>query len=134
MKTTLIIFFLGIQSSYSDNREERVEGFGDTVQWLIAEDQVWRVRTYALDEDVHVYLVASKRDLAVDYVALAHSNTEKHYGDVLEREVTLYSNDGTSGIEAGLTENGLDAHLNKAPSGLFFWSPIGTKYSAKSQP
>lgn len=134
MKTTLIIFFLGIQSSYSDNREEQVAGFGDTVQWLITEDQVWRVRTYALDEDVHVHLVASKRDPALDYVALAHSNTETHYGDVLEREVTLHSNEGASGIVANLTENGLDAHLNKAASGLFFWSPIGSRYSTKSQP
>lgn len=134
MKTTLIIFFLGIQSSYSENKEERVEGFGDTVQWVISEDQVWRVRTYSIDEDVHLHLVASKRDPAVDYVALAHSNTEKHYGDVLESELTLESNDGPSGIEAGLTVNGLDAHLNIAPNGAFFWSPIGTSYSTKSQP
>lgn len=134
MKTTLIIFFLGVQSSYSDNKEELVEGFGDTVQWVIAEDQVWRVRTYSMDEDVHVHLVASERDPAVDYAALARSNTEKHYGDVLEREMTLQSNDGPSGIEAGLIANGLDAHLNIAPSGVFFWSPIGTTYSTKSQP
>ena len=132
MKTTLVIFFLGIQSSYAENREESVEGFADTIQWVITEERVWRIRTYAVDQDVHVYLIAKEIDPSVDYVSLAQQNTEKHYGDVYEQMLILQSATGAPGIEAGLVRHRMDAHLNIGANGLLFWSPKGTDYRTRS--
>ena len=134
MKTTLIIFFLGIQSSYSENREEPIEGFADTVQWVITDERVWRIRTYAVDQDVHVHLVAKEIDPSIDYVTLAQANVEKHYGDVLNGKVILHSDKGVPGIEAHLVRHGLGAHLNMGQNGMLFWSPEGTDYRTRSHP
>ncbi len=118
----------------SGKREEKVEGFGDTVQWLITEDQVWRIKTFAIDQDVHTYIIAEKTDPSFDYASLAHGNTENHYGDVIEETLTIKSDDGTEGLKAALIENGLQPHLNIGSSGVIFWSPEGTHYSTKSSP
>lgn len=134
MKTTLIIFLLGIQSSYAENSEEPVEGFADTIQWVVTDERVWRIRTYAMDQDVHVHLVAKEIDPSIDYVTLAQENVEKHYGDVLEGKVILQSDNGVPEIEAGLVRHGLDAHLNVGASGMLFWSPEGTDYRTRSHP
>lgn len=55
MKTVLVIFFLSVQSSYSGNTEIAAtpESF-DTVQFYESNGSVWRIKTYAQDEDVHL--------------------------------------------------------------------------------
>src|SRR3546814_1433614 len=52
----------------------------DTVQFYAANGTSWRIKTYAQDQDVHIWSLGSK---VADLVALARTNTEKHYGDVL---------------------------------------------------
>lgn len=134
MKITLIIFFLGIESSYLDNRELPVKGFADTVQWIVTEKSVWRVRTFAIDEDVHTYDLTGGIGSATNWVELAQENTKKNYGDVLEGELVIVSSDGLEGLRRELKAHGLDPNLNEGPAGLLFWSPQGTKYSTKSAP
>jgi len=81
MNTTLVIFFLTVQSSYSGNTEEAAtEEVFDTVQFFESEGGGWRIKTYATDQDVHV---RSLGKIVEDILSLARSNTEKHYGDVL---------------------------------------------------
>jgi hypothetical protein len=72
MKATLVIFFLTVQSSYSDNSEEAAtEQAFDTVQFFQSENSGWRIRTYARDQDVHVWSLGKQ---VVDIVALARTN------------------------------------------------------------
>lgn len=134
MSIKLIIFFLGVQSSYSENIEVPAEEFGDTVQWIITDEKVWRVKTFALDQDVHPYLIAPVQELSIDPVDLAFSNTEKHYGDVIVRSIVLQTEAGVEDLRHDLAAAGLDPNLNVSPSGFLFWTPEGTNYSTKSAP
>src|SRR5262245_21305082 len=54
-KGTLIIGILTIESSYAQNTERPSRGVPDTLQFWIAPDRAWRIRTYATDHDIHPY-------------------------------------------------------------------------------
>ena len=92
MKTVLVIFFLSVQSSYSDNTESPAtdEAF-DTVQFFASDGVSWRIKTYATDQDVHIWSLGP--DVS-DIVALARANTEKHYGDVLTEGYVIETEHG----------------------------------------
>jgi hypothetical protein len=132
MKTVLVIFFLSIQSSYSSNTEIRAtpESF-DTVQFYASDGSAWRIKTYALDQDVHIWSLGPN---VKDVVALAKENTFKHYGDVLTKGYVIETNDGLEGVRRELSNRGLDVHVDLPPSGSAFWSPAGTHYRSKSVP
>jgi|SRR5690606_25246387 len=132
MNTRLIIFFLTVQSSYSANTEEPAtpEKF-DTVQFFESDNGGWRIKTYATDQDVHVWALGKEIE---DIVALARSNTEKHYGDVLAEGYILESETGIDGLRQELAERGLSTHLEISDSGFVFWAPEGTSYRTRSKP
>lgn len=132
MKTVLVIFFLSIQSSYSSNTEvSATHRSFDTVQFYASKVSAWRIKTYAQDEDVHIWSIASNVN---DIVTLAKENTLQHYGDVLSEEYVIETNDGVEGIRRELAARGLHVHLELPPSGAVFWTPVGTRYRSKSVP
>jgi hypothetical protein len=132
MKTVLIIFFLSVQSSYSSNTEVSATPTSfDTVQFYAANGSAWRIKTYAQDEDVNIWSIGSNVN---DIVTLAKENTMKHYGDVLAERYVIETNGGLEGVRRELSRRGLDVHLELAPSGAVFWSPVGTRYRSKSVP
>lgn len=132
MQTVLAIFFLAIKSSYRENIElEATEDEFDTVQFFGGECGNWRIKTFAHDQDVHVW---SLGDAIEDLIAVARANTEKHYGDVLTEGYLIETDEGIEGIREGLKERGLPAHLESAEAGFVFWTPEGTKYRTKSKP
>jgi hypothetical protein len=130
MNAKLVIFFLTVQSSYSANTEEPAtdEAF-DTVQFFESEAGGWRIKTYAMDQDVHAWSLGSKVD---DIVSLAQSNTEKHYGDVVSEGYILKSDTGINGLRHELSDRGLSTHLEISDAGFVFWAPEGSRYSTKS--
>jgi hypothetical protein len=131
MKTTLIIFFLTVRSSYSADAEEAATAEAiDTVQFHQLESGGWRIKTYAMDQDVHVWSLGKVDDI----VSLAKSNTEKHYGDVLAEAYILESRSGIDGLRQELAVRGLSTHLEISDSGFVFWAPEGTRYRTKSTP
>jgi hypothetical protein len=132
MNAKLIVFFLTVQSSYSANAEEPAtdEAF-DTVQFFESATGSWRIKTYAMDQDVHVWSLGKT---AEDIVALARSNTKKHYGDVLSEGYILESDTGIDGLRRELADRGLSTHLEISDAGFVFWAPEGTRYSTKSKP
>jgi hypothetical protein len=131
METVLVVFRLAVKSSYVQNVEvdANVEEF-DTVQFYYGGADCWRIKTFAVDQDVHAWNIGKVEDL----VALARANTEKHYGDVLSEGYILKSVSGLDGIRLELTERGLDSHLEIASAGFVFWTPEGTTYRSKSRP
>lgn len=132
MKTILVIFFLSVQSSYSGNSElPATDDAFDTVQFYAGEGGSWRVKTYAQDEDVHIWSLDPN---AADIVSLARTNTEKHYGDVLAEGYVIETDGGLDGVRRELEKRGLDANLELPPSGAVFWAPAGTRYRTKSTP
>lgn len=130
--TILIIYFLKTRSSYATQAKEPArEREFDTVQFFSTGGRCWRIRTYALDDDVHLWSMgADPEDLAM----LADKSTRERYaGDVGECYV-LQSEDGLDAIKAELERRGLGAQLNVSPAGPVFWTPEGTTYRTKSTP
>ena len=133
MNATLVIFFLTVQSSYSADAESAAtDDIFDTVQFYESEAAgAWRIKTYATDQDVHVWSIGKNIE---DIVALARSNTEKHYGDVLGEGYILKSTTGLEGLRNELASRGLSTHLEVSDAGFLFWTPEGTHYRSKSRP
>ncbi|WP_139224930.1 hypothetical protein [Dokdonella immobilis] len=132
MKTVLVVFFLSVQSSYSSNTEiAATEEVFDTVQFYSGNGTSWRIKTYAQDQDVHIWSLGS--DVA-DLVALARENTEKHYGDVLTEGYIIETEEGLEGVRRELEQRGLSTNLEFPPSGAVFWVPPNTTYRSRSVP
>lgn len=132
MKTVLVVFFLSVQSSYSGDTEiAATEEAFDTVQFYAANGTNWRIKTYAQDQDVHIWSLGSG---VADIVALARANTEKHYGDVLTEGYIIETEDGLEGVRRELEQRGLPPNLELPPSGAVFWAPPGTTYRSRSVP
>ena len=75
---TLVLAVLSVQSSYRNNIEEPADNVCDTVQWWITPDNTWRIKTFAMDHDIHIHEIGTPMDPAE-----AINNTRKHYGDVI---------------------------------------------------
>jgi hypothetical protein len=132
MNATLVIFFLSVQSSYTaDTDAPATDDAFDTVQFYESDSGSWRIKTYATDQDVHVWSLGENVE---DIVSLARSNTEKHYGDVLSEGYILNSKTGIDGLRQELAARGLSTHLEVSDSGFVFWAPEGTRYRSKSKP
>lgn len=132
MKTFLVMYFLSVQSSYSDNSEmEATEEAFDTVQFYASQGVTWRIRTYAKDQDVHIWSLGPD---VPDVVTMARTHTEKHYGDVLTEAYVVETDGGLEGVRRELKKRGLEPNLESPPSGAVFWAPEGTKYRTKSAP
>lgn len=133
MTTQLIVFRLAIRSSYAaDTEEPATETEFDTIQFFAAGGAAWRIRTYAADQDVHIWTLDAEQ--IGDLVGIAVGDTEASYGDVLEEAYVLNSDIGLDGLRARLVERGLPAHLKETAFGAAFWTPPGTDYKTRSRP
>jgi len=131
MKIVLVLFILTIQSSYSGNTEVPATAAAyDTLQFVETPTQQWRIKTFAQDQDVHIWSLGQGRDI----VELAKANATKHYGDLIKETHVITSDDGIDGLRRALRERGLDANLEMPPSGAVFWAPDGSRYRSKSTP
>lgn len=131
--TQLILFRLSIQSSYADDTEApATEEAFDTIQFFAADGKAWRIKTYATDQDVHIWELAE--DALEDLVELAVGNTEANYGDVLDAGFVMSSTTGLDGLRAELDARELPVNLKETPFGAAFWTPPGTQYRTKSRP
>lgn len=132
MNVVLVIFFLTVQSSYLSNSEaEATKDSFDTVQFVATDNGAWRIKTYATDQDVHVWSIGASPKNIVD---LARQNTEKHYGDVLSRGYVIKSTAGIEGLRHELKKHGLSNDLEISELGFLFWTPAGSNYRSRSKP
>lgn len=133
MTTQLILFRLAIQSSYLQNTEApATEEVFDTIQFFATDSQAWRIKTYATDQDVHIW--ALDADVVEELVEVAVGNTEANYGDVLEEGYVMASETGLDGLRAELDARGLPVNLKETGFGAVFWTPPGTQYRTQSRP
>jgi hypothetical protein len=135
MKGVLVLAILNVKSSYLHSTEEPVKArdVPDTLQWWIAADQVWRIKTFAADHDIHVYSTGAVK---ADPVALAQANNRKHYGDVIQSEHVLTFEDCTDpeAVAEVLAAAGIGSELEVAPAGFVFWKPDDAEYRSQSRP
>jgi hypothetical protein len=132
----LVVVVLTVESSYLRNTEKPAAGISDTVQFYFTASQDWRVKTYAMDHDIHVHVVRTPGQERVFSVADAQSNSRKHYGDVISRVVVLEFADPTDAVAADrvLAAHNLSGHIETRTSGVAFYNPDGGIYHSQSVP
>src|SRR5215469_16789778 len=84
MRGILVLAVLTIKSSYSQNLELAVadaDDVPDTVQWWLGGGSCWRLRTYAIDHDIHTYKIGNSSQAML---GLAQTNNQKNFGDVIK--------------------------------------------------
>jgi hypothetical protein len=73
--------------SYSRNVElpvEDADDVPDTVQWWFGGGGRWRLRTYAIDHDIHTYKIGNHT------LELAQANNQKHYGEIIRAQYVIH--------------------------------------------
>jgi hypothetical protein len=131
---TLLVFRLTVQSSYTEESEHEADDeHFDTVQWWLAPGQSWRIKTFAIDSDIHTHHLAGPVA-----ESKARENTEKHYGEVIASSFVLKLADlsDKQQVRKVMEEHGGAVALEVDRNGgrFAFWNPLRIKYSTKSQP
>jgi hypothetical protein len=135
---TLLLAFLTIAGSYIERREQPAGAVPDTVQFWLDEDGVWRVRTYALDHDIHVHhLVGALDSQGKPRVPMLRAHLERAYPDALgavyELEFANYLD--AEEVARVLAAAGLPrTALEPAEAGFYFYNPDGGEYKSLSEP
>ena len=136
MQGTLLLAILTTKSSYVQVTEENVNGpsdIPDTLQWWIAPYSVWRIRTYALDHDIHTHEITG---ITSDVLKLAYTNNQKHYGEITAAQHELNFADCTDQeeVRADFARIGLAPRLEVAAGRFAFWKPDDARYFTQSTP
>jgi hypothetical protein len=136
MQGTLVLAVLNVKSSYLQEIEESLIGASDipdTLQWWIAPDRAWRIKTFALDHDIHTYSIDQG---GPNLVELAQANNLKHYGDVVDAQHVLEFQDCTDSKEVRrvFRRIKLPPRLEVSEGRFAFWKPDTCEYRTRSQP
>lgn len=133
MPGRLMLAILNVRGSYLSDCEDSADddAVTDTLQWWIAKPTAWRIRTYALDRDIHTHFLTTSPNLE----QLAIGWTWKHYGDIVRRLNVFPVADATDrgAVEAMFREAHLAPHFDLAPNFLF-WKPEDARYRTQSTP
>lgn len=134
---TLVLAILTVESSYQ-NRQERDAGeIPDTVQFWLEDDGVWRVRTYAVDHDIHVHhLVGVVDSETKPRLPQLEAHLERAYEGVLGPVYVLNFEDYTDAeaVRRELDAQSLPGELQTAEAGFYFYNPDGGEYRSQSEP
>jgi hypothetical protein len=132
---TLIVYILSVESSYSKNFERPAGERFDTLQWWIGAHGAWRIKTYAVDADIHPYKIDAERPKE-EFMQLAFDNSKKHYGDVVQKRIVIDVPAGASeaSIAALLKKEGLRPEFEWVDAGYLLWLPDASKYVTKTKP
>jgi len=130
----LLVFQLTVQSSYVENVErEAEENCFDTVQWWFSENETWRIKTFAIDRDIHTHRIAGP---VAEQVAM--ENTMKHYEDVVAKAFAVEFEDLADETEVAKVMEDLGGasslEISKNGNQFAFWNPSRLKYTSKSRP
>ncbi|HEX7860640.1 MAG TPA: hypothetical protein VF773_09960 [Verrucomicrobiae bacterium] len=135
-RSTLVLAVLNVASSYSQNVERPASAVPDTVQFWVGPDSQWRIKTFAVDHDIHVYRLGQPESGTPISVALAVSNTKKHYGDVISKLIVLEFDNPKDAeeVQRSLRELDLPGTLELVKNDYAFYNPDSAEYKTKSQP
>lgn len=132
---TLLIFKLSVQSSYSEDFEREATDKFDTIQWWIGSSGTWRIKTYAVDSDIHPYHIETKKSKEA-LIELAKANTKKTYGDVISQVLRIEIPEGWNEqkITALLAQNRLNQNFEWVEAGYLLWLPGDSTFTTKTTP
>ena len=133
---TLILAILTVESSYLKEVERPAKTVPDTVHFWFAPDSQWRIKTYAIDHDIHTHRIniadATKR-LTTEF---AKNNIKKSYGDVTSEVLVLEFPDPKNEAEVNriLRDNKLNGTLEQVKADYYFYNPDSGEYRTRSKP
>lgn len=132
---TLLVYVLSVQSSYAQNVEKPAAEHFDSLQWWIGDEGAWRIKTYAIDADIHPQRLGTNAP-PDGWITLAKENTKKNYGDVISRlvEIQVPSGLSTNEIKALFVKHGLTSRFDWVPAGYLLWLPDERKYRSQTEP
>ena len=133
---TLVVCILTTESSYARNVERAATVTPDTIQFGLSPDSQWRIRTFAIDHDIHTYKIGARSDGSRITPEEAAAHIAKHYTDITLKTVVLRIHDPTNKEEARrvLDEHGLAGVLEVGGNGATFYNPDKGDYRSKSRP
>ena len=131
---TLVLAVLRIESSYAGDVERPARDVPDTVQFWLAADGQWTIRTHAADHDIRVHRIAARPDGSAYAAEQAEALIEKHYADVTARRVTLAVPDPCGAADEARisTALGLGGCLFFVSDGWSFYNPDRAEYRPRS--
>jgi len=134
MRGVLVLAVLKVKSSYSQNVELDVadaDDAPDTVQWWLGAGGCWRIRTYAIDRDIHAYEIGNSSQTTME---LAQTNNQENFGDVIKSHHVIHFVNcaDLSEVAAEFGRVGLCPRLEINPGRFAFWKPDEAVYSTKS--
>jgi len=135
MRGVLLLAILSVKSSYSQAIETALENTNDipdTLQWWFGDGGCWRIRTYAMDHDIHAYEIADSLQTTLE---LAKKNNHDNYGDIIKAQHRIHFVDCTSAaeVEAEFDRIGLVPRL-EVQERFAFWKPDNADYWTQSSP
>ena len=132
----LLVALLSTESSYKNNLERPASTVADTVQFAMSEQSTWRIRTYAIDHDIHTHSIGTPLNGKTFGSVEAEQNIRKTYGDVLNAIYVLHLpvpfNDDVN--KKLLIERGLPGTIESGQDGLVFYNPDRSSYRSKTTP
>jgi len=136
MRGVLLLALLSLKSSYSREIEmtlENAHDVPDTLQLWFGDGGCWRIRTYALDQDIHAYQVANSLQTTLE---LGRKNNQDNYGDIIKNQHLIHFVDcaNPAELEAEFGRIGLVPRVEIVTGQFAFWKPDGAEYSTKSNP
>jgi len=132
----LVLVLLNVESSYQQNVERPRGAVPDTVQFWFAPAADWRVKTFAIDHDIHVHQIRSEPNARTFGPDDAIASTRKNYDDVIEKIVIVKFSDPTKQAEvaAVLRASNLGGTLELGKAGVAFYNPDDGHYRTQSTP
>lgn len=129
---TLVLAVLNVKSSFKKKLEKPGDRLHDTLQWWIAPDRAWKIRTFSLDHDIHVEPTERGRDdvqAAVDHI-------HRQYGEKVfaVHVLTFPETPDDHQVQQVLAKAGLKPNLRVDTSGYAYWTPDNAKYRQQTQP
>jgi hypothetical protein len=131
----LVLAILNTESSFTQDIERPVSAVPDTVQfWFSPEGQI-RIRTYAIDHDIHAFLLGTETEAAYS-PETAISYIKNHYQDVVSKIYVLefphLSN--INEVRRVLLARELDGIMDFSHTGFAFYNPDKEPYNIKINP
>jgi hypothetical protein len=133
---TLILAILTIESSYLQEIERPAKTVPDTVQFCFGPDSQWRIKTFAIDHDIHVHRVGAADNGNRLTTEFAQNNIKKTYGDVTASVFALTFPDPKNATEVHriLKDHKLTGRLEAVKDGYYFYNVDSGEYRTKSKP
>lgn len=131
-KYTLVIGKLKIKSSYAGNIEQQSDSRYDTVRFWITPNAIWRVKTFSMDNDIHIISLQPNGE---DSIEFAKGHINRVYGDVLDEIIILECDkDDVQTVTKKLENKKLNPKVEKGKEGVIFCNTDNAIYQTKTKP